>query len=219
MDFAKARANMVDGQLMTGGVLDRDVLRVFGAVPREHFLPPAKRALAYLDMDVPLDVPGRFLVEATPLARLVALAKIGPSDVVLEIGCASGYGTMVLSKLAGSVVGLEADEALAREADATLSALEVSNAAIVTGPFEAGWPSEGPYDAIVVSGAIDSVPPALAQQLKEGGRLVAVIGRGRAAQATEHVKVGGVLAARPAFDGAIPPLPGFTRPETFAFPL
>jgi protein-L-isoaspartate(D-aspartate) O-methyltransferase len=218
MDFAKARINMVDGQLMTGGVIDRRVLQVFGSVPRERFLPPSQRGLAYLDMDVRLAGSGRYLMEATPLARLVHLAAIVPGDVVLEVGCASGYGTMVLSKLGGSVVGLESDPDLASQADRELSALEVSNAAIVVGPLEKGWASEGPYDAILIAGSVEYIPDSFCEQLKEGGRLVAVIGTGRAAQAVLHIKIDGVLSARPAFDVAVPPLPGFQRMHQFAFP-
>ncbi len=125
-----------------------------------------------------------------------------------------------MARLAGSVVALESEPALADAADAALTELGVSNAAVVRGPLEAGWPGEGPYDVIIVSGgAVDVVPDRLIDQLKDGGRLIAVVGRGRAAPAILHTRLAGAVGTRPVFDAALPKLPGFEAETAFVFPV
>jgi protein-L-isoaspartate(D-aspartate) O-methyltransferase len=220
--FAVARAKMVDNQLRTQSVTDYAVLAAMGAVPRERFLPPAGRPLAYIDSDLPLTAPGpggqpRYMMEPAPLARLVQLAEVGTADVVLVVGCGTGYSAAVLARLATSVVALEQDSDLAGHAAETLTDLGVDNVAVVTGSLEAGYPSEAPYDAIFLDGAVEIVPPALFDQLKDGGRLVAVVGYGRAAAATVFTRSGADIGNRVAFDADVQPLPGFKRPKAFVF--
>ncbi len=130
---------------------------------------------------------------------------------------ASGYSAAVLARLAGSVVALESDADLAAQASETLVELGIDNAAVVTGPLDAGYPSEGPYDVIVVGGAVEVVPEALLDQLKDGGRLVAVVGYGRAASATLFTRSGDDIGSRVAFDADVRPLPGFRKPKAFVF--
>ncbi len=221
-DFTTARTKMVDNQLRTQSVTDYDVLAAMSAVPREAFLPPAMRPLAYIDSDLLVsaagsDGPSRYMMEPAPLARLVQLAELAPSDVVLVVGCGTGYSAAVLARLANSVVALEQDAELAARASETLTALEVDTVAVVTGSLEAGYPSEAPYDVIFVDGAVEVVPPALTEQLKDGGRLVAVVGYGRSAAATLFRRSGGDIGSRVAFDADIQPLPGFRRPKAFVF--
>jgi protein-L-isoaspartate(D-aspartate) O-methyltransferase len=219
-DFAAARTKMVDSQLRTESVTDYGILSVMGAVPRELFVPPAQRALAYLDRDVPLDADGgspRYLMEAAPFARLLQLANLGPSDRVLDIGCGSGYSVAVMAQLAGTVVGLESDAGLAKRATATLADLGVTNASVVIGPLEMGHASSGPFDAIIIEGAVEVVPPALFAQLTENGRLVAVVGTGRSAVATIFAHSEGQVGRRAAFDIGVRELPGFRKPPAFVF--
>jgi len=221
-DFAAARTKMVDSQLRTEDVTDHDVLAAMGAVPRENFVPARLKALAYVDDDLPLAEagagrPARSLVRAAPLAKLIQAADVQPSDIVLDVGCATGYSSAVLARLANSVVALEADPALAAEATETLMKLGSDNVAVVTGPLEAGYPSEGPYDVIFVGGAVETVPDALLAQLKESGRLVAVVGLGRAAVATLFTRTDHEIGSRPLFNAFVPPLPGFARPKAFVF--
>lgn len=218
-EFAKARANMVEGQIRTSDVTDPALLTAFGEVPRERFVPRDKLSLSYSDLDVRLsdDMPARFLLGPAPFAKLLQLASIGPLDVVLDVGTGGGYGAAILARVASSVVALEEDEGLARRAETILNELGVSNAVVVRGALGQGHAEEGPYDVIVLEGAVDDVPTALLRQLKDGGRLVALVGRGRTAKATLFVRTGEEFGRRVAFDAAAPPLPGFQQAPRFEF--
>ena len=119
----------------------------------------------------------RRLLKPMVLAKLIQAAEVGENDHVLDVGCATGYSSAVLARLARAVVALEEDAALARQAAENLQASGASNVRVVTGPLPQGWPAEAPYDVIFVNGAIEIEPQALARQMREGGRLVAVKGR------------------------------------------
>jgi protein-L-isoaspartate(D-aspartate) O-methyltransferase len=221
-DFAVSRAKMVDCQLRTEDVTDYAVLAAMGEIPREIFVSPRMRTLAYIDEDILLkesagSLLSRYLMEPSPFARLVQLGEVEPSDIVLDVGCVTGYSTAVLARLANSVVAIEMDAELAALASEKLADLGVANAAVVTGPLEEGFPSEGPYDVIFLGGAVEFVPEALLAQLKEGGRLVAVVGYRRAAAATLFRRTGGEIGSRAVFNAHLRPLPGFARPKSFVF--
>lgn len=226
-DFAKARLNMVESQVRPNGVTDRRILEAMFAVPREVFVPEAERSLAYMDGDIPLAPaqqggPRRGIMAPMPLARLIQLADIQPGELVLDVGCTTGYSTAILARLAESVVGLECDARLADTATNTLVELGVDNAAVVTGPLQDGYASEGPFDAIVLGGAVQQVPDALLAQLKEGGRLVAIVsGEGRtppgSGRAFVFSRIRSEISRRPAFDAGAPLLPGFARTPEFVF--
>lgn len=170
MDFEAARAKMVDNQIRTTDVTSHSVLTAFLTVPREDFVPEKAKMLAYIDNDVEISAaapgkPARFLMEASPLAKLLQLAAIGKDDFVLEVGCGTGYTSALLSIIAGSVIALECDEALAAEAKAKLSGY--GKVEVVTGPLEKGYAAGAPYDLIFVNGAVEEVPAALLGQLRD----------------------------------------------------
>jgi protein-L-isoaspartate(D-aspartate) O-methyltransferase len=220
IDFAAARRMMVDGQVRTADVTDRRLLAAMLETPRERFFPEDKASLAYLDLDAAVSEPGRtarHLIKPMVLAKLIQAAEIEEGDRVLDLGCASGYSTALLARLAAQAIGLEQDEQLVRQAGAALAELRIGNAKVVAGPLTRGWPSEGPYDAIVLQGATETAPAALLDQLKEGGRLVCVLGRGAGAKAMLYRRIEGELSGRPVFDAAAPLLPGFAKPPAFVF--
>lgn len=220
-DFQELRIKMVDNQIRTTDVTDLAVLDAFLDVPREAFVPAHRQELAYIDGDILLesdaDSSPRYLMEPSPFAKLVQLANVGAHDVVLDIGCGSGYSAAILSQLAGSVIALESDSTLAGAATARLSELGYDNVVIVSAPLAAGYPSEAPYDVIIFEGAVDFVPDAIIAQLKEGGRLVVVEGHGNAGDAKLYMKENGVASGRTVFNLAVKPLPGFARIPQFEF--
>ena len=218
-DYADARRKMVDCQLRTNDVTDHELLKAMGTVPRESFVPASRAALAYIDDDLPVESSDgrRFLMRPATFGKLVQLAEIGPDDVVLLIGGASGYEAAVLARLAGSVVMLECDADLARAAADRLARLQADSAAVVVGPLEKGWPAEAPYDAIIVAGATETSAAGLTDQLRDGGRLAVVEGLGGAATARLYVRSGTAAGGRFAFNAAAKPLPGFEPAPTFVF--
>lgn len=217
MDFAAARLKMVDNQIRTTDVTEHAILRAFLTVPREAFVPDARRVLAYIDEDVPLGG-GRYIMEPSPFGKLLQLADIRSSDVVLDVGCGTGYSAAILSHLAGSVVALESDAGLAAKASETLAGLDILSVAVVEGPLEKGYPSEAPFDVIIFEGAVEVLPDTFLDQLKPGGRLVVVEGIGNAALAKLYVKDhDGIVSDRVAFNCAVKPLPGFRKEAAFVF--
>ncbi len=158
-DFAAARRNMVDGQIRTADVTDLRLLWAFQDTPRERFVPPQSTALAYVDFDLPV-APRRGLIKPRLLAKMLQIADIAPTDRVLDVGTATGYGAAVLARVAAQVVALEEDAELAGAARGALSG--VTNVQVVSGALAAGWAAESPYDVIVVEGATEVVPETLA---------------------------------------------------------
>jgi protein-L-isoaspartate(D-aspartate) O-methyltransferase len=215
VDFRAQRIKMVDGQLRTTDVTGHALLQAFLDVPRELFVPASRQELAYLDGDIVI-APGRFLGEASPIAKLMALAGISSADIVLNIGAGTGYDAAILSKLCAKVVALECDAALAAQAEDNLRAIGVSNAVVTIGALEAGASKQGPYDVIFVSGSVAETPAVLLEQLKEGGRLVAVEGSERLGAARLYVRNGHEMSGRFGFNAALKPLPGFAQAPVFA---
>src|SRR6476659_486719 len=217
-DFAAARRMMVDGQVRTADVTDLRLLAAMLELPRERFFPDDETSLAYLDLDAPVSAPGqpvRRQLKPMVLAKLIQAAGIAATDHVLDVGCASGYSTALLTHLAGSVVGLEEDAALARQAADAMSSASLSTAKIVAGPLARGCASEGPYDVILLQGSAEVVPPALFDQLKNGGRLICVLGRGPQGKAMFYRRAEVDISGRPVFDAAAAALPGFAKPPEF----
>jgi protein-L-isoaspartate(D-aspartate) O-methyltransferase len=215
-DFSELRVKMVDGQVRTTDVTDPAIIDAMLAIARETFVDEGRRALAYIDEDIEI-APGRYLMEASPFAKLVQLADIRPGETVLDVGTGTGYSAAVLSRLAGRVVALESDAALAERARAALAGMAADHVAVVTGPLAAGHAEAAPYDVIILEGAVEVMPDALFAELGEGGRLVAVEGQGNAGVARLYLKSGGIVTGRRAFNAAVKPLPGFERIAAFVF--
>ncbi len=215
-DNANARLNMVNNQLLTNKLTDDRITQALLAVPRENFVPKALRGVAYLDEDIDLG-DGRHLMEPMAFARMLQAAAIAPGDVVLDVACAGGYSTTVLAHLAATVVGLETTEEAVAGAEAQLAALNVDNAAVVSGELTDGCSEQGPYDVIFVNGAVEELPEAFAGQLAEEGRIVVVERQGQTSRAVLYLNRDGLLSRRELFDVMIPVLPGFQMAEEFHF--
>ena len=216
MDYAAARRNMVESQLRPNKVTDPALLEALSSVPRELFVPAPLRSVAYVDEDIPLGR-GRFLMEPMILGRLLELAAVRFSDVALVVGAGFGYSAAVLGRIAGRVVALEDDHQLAQQAAQTLQGLGVANVTVVEGALVDGAPRLAPFDVILIDGAVERVPPAISEQLAEGGRLVAVIRAAGIGRATLMTRQAGIVASRVAFDAAVPCLPGFEADPAFVF--
>jgi protein-L-isoaspartate(D-aspartate) O-methyltransferase len=220
-DSRQQRINMVESQVRPSDVTDRRIIRAMLEVPREVFVPAGLDALAYMDEAVTVTAHAdghapRTLLAPRTFAKLVQLAGIEPGERVLDVGCATGYSTAILARLAGSVIAVEADAALAACAAEALRQLGVENAEIVRGPLETGAPAKAPFDAIVLQGAVAEVPQALLDQLGDGGRLVGILADGPFGRAQVWRRTGKAFDARPAFDAGAAPLPGFARKAEFS---
>jgi len=217
-DFAAARRHMVDGQVRTADVTDLRIIAAMQEVPRERFVPPQAAGLAYLDLDLAVGVGasgGRCLLKPMVLAKLIQTADIAPTDRVLDVGCATGYAAAVLARIGAHVVALEQDSGLAATARTALASQP--NVTVESGPLSEGWAKAGPYDVIVLEGATEVAPHALCRQLKDGGRLVCVLGSGPDAKAMLYRRSGDDVGVRPVFDAAAALLPGFAKAPEFAF--
>lgn len=216
-DYATVRHTMVESQLRTNEVSEPRLVEALEAVPREAFVPEPLRGIAYVDEDLEV-APARFLMEPRVLALLLQAANLDPADVVLDVGCLSGYSTALFARLADTVVGLESDADLARRADELMSTLGVDNAAVVTGPLAEGYAKQAPYNVILVGGAVPEVPAALIDQLAEGGRLLTILRpSGAVGHAALMLRRHGQVSTRVLFDAAVPALSGFERKPGFVF--
>lgn len=215
-DFAKQRVTMVDTQVRPSDVTKFDIIDAMLAVPREDYVPAAKRELAYIGGPVEI-APGRALLDGRVIGKMLDAADLEQGDAVLEIGCGLGYTTALLAHMTDAVVAVEEDADLASEAETTLSDHSVDNAAVVTGPLTEGHAKAGPYDAILIFGGVQVVPDALVAQLKDHGRMVAVFMEGANGEVRTGLKADGRMNWRMAFNASAEILPGFARAAAFTF--
>ena len=217
MDYSAARHNMVENQIRVNRVTHQGIINAFGEIPREVFVPDNLATLAYVDEKLMI-TEGRYLLQPMVLARLLQSAKIRPDDVVLEIGCGTGYSTAILASIANTVVAIEEDEGLAKQATNNMVELGVDNAAIMTSPLAEGYKKQHPYNAIVLSGSVAKVPESILAQLIDGGRLVTVvIKHDSLGKGVLMTKFGGSISTEEIFDAWTPILPGFELPPSFSF--
>jgi protein-L-isoaspartate(D-aspartate) O-methyltransferase len=209
-----ARFNMVETQVRTANVTDPRILAAMNAVAREKFVPRAAAALAYADVPVQV-AQGRYLLDPRGFAKLAQLAQIKTEDRVLDVGCATGYSSAVLARLAAEVVALEQDADLVRVASELLANV-VGKVEVVQGALIEGVKDRAPFDVIFVNGSIEQVPEHLFGQLAEGGRLVTVL-KDIQSRAWLFLKENGQVGKRPDFDADVPVLAGFKKAMGFVF--
>jgi protein-L-isoaspartate(D-aspartate) O-methyltransferase len=215
--FLEPRLRMVDSQVRPNRVTDPRILGAMRTLPRERFLPPDLTPLAYIDEDVPLGN-GRVLMEPMATGRLIQLLEPAAGERALVMAAGVGYGAAVLAACGVRVTALEEDERLLALARVALTALAPA-VSIAAGPLAAGWPSEAPYDLILLEGAVTAPPPTVVAQLRqEAGRLVMVLRTpGAPGQAALGEATQAGLQLRPAFDCSTPLIPSLVPPPTFAF--
>jgi protein-L-isoaspartate(D-aspartate) O-methyltransferase len=222
VDFLQQRINMVESQVRPSDVTDRRIIRAMLELPREDFVPEGMRAMAYMDEAVEVaprhdGVAARYLLPPRTLAKLFQLAEIDASARVLDVGPATGYSTALLAKLGARVVALEVDDALCATMKENLRRLGLANASVMHGPLPTGAAGEGPFDAILLNGAVEAVDTGLLDQLKDGCRMVGIQTSGSFGRANVWRRSSGSFDIRPGFDVTAPPIPGFARPAGFVF--
>lgn len=214
-DFATRRMTMVDTQVRPSDVTKFPIIESMLAIPREVYVPADRREAAYVGENTRL-APGRVVLDARTLAKMLDALDLQPDDLVLDLGAGLGYSAAVIARMTGTVVALEEDEAMAAEAQRLLSEQGVDNAVVVTGALVAGAAKHGPYDAITLQGGVEQVPQALIDQLKEGGRIAAIFMQGGLGTVRIGTRAGNTVDWRFAFNATAPVLPGFARAGAFA---
>jgi protein-L-isoaspartate(D-aspartate) O-methyltransferase len=166
---------MVNGQLRSRGIRDQRVLEAMAEIPRERFVGPTHQHEAYADHPVPIAA-GQTISQPYVVALMTQELDVRSHHRVLDVGAGSGYQTAILARLAGEVFAIERIAELTRSASAVLATLGVDNVTLTTGDGTLGWPEHAPYDRILCGAAAPEVPPAWADQLAEGGRIVTPVG-------------------------------------------
>ena len=217
MEFKLARKNMVDCQLKPNKIKDNEVINAFLNVPREMFVKKNHIKHAYLDDNLSLGN-GRFLLNPAILSRLIQALELKKNETILNIASGSGYGVVILSYLAGTVLGIENDKNLLEKSLELLLNLDVNNAAIIKGDIKEGFVKQAPYDAILIEGAVEEVPEIILTQLSDKGRLVTVqsneSGYGKAILIE---KFNNNFITNILFDAYVPILSGFRSNKTNSF--
>lgn len=215
-DYAARRTMMVDTQIRPSDVTKFPIIDTFLSVPRELFVPAAQREAAYMGENIAI-APGRVVLEPRTLAKILDALDVQPHELVLDIGTGLGYSAAVLSRLGEVVVAVEEDDTFAAEAETALSEFGADNVILVHAPLTEGAPKHGPYDAIVVQGGVETIPPAVLDQLKEGGRIAAVFMEGALGVCRIGYMVDGTVSWRFAFNAGAPVLQGYASASDFVF--
>jgi protein-L-isoaspartate(D-aspartate) O-methyltransferase len=219
MDLNQARFNMIEQQIRPWEVLDPNVLALLSTVRREDFAPLAHKALAFVDMEIPLgSAPNQVMLAPRVQARMLQDLAVRATDKVLDIGTGSGFMAALLGHQAASVLSLEVDPALAAQAQTNLQKAGVTNVTVRQADGSQGAAADGPFDAILLSGSVAEVPAVLLQQLSIGGRLVAIVGDEPMMRTTLITRSGqNSWSTTEPWDCNAPRLSGFAEPSRFKF--
>jgi len=227
MDIEHARFNMIEQQIRPWDVIDVEVLSLLAVVRREDFLPPASRSMAFVDTEVVLPTstgPAQSMLAPKVEARLLQELGVGKHEQVLEVGAGSGFMAALLGHRAQQVLSLEIDAALSAFASANLRRAGSANVTVRRADGSKGCAADGPFDVIVLSGSVAQVPQVLFDQLKPGGRLVAIVGQLPIMQAVLYTRSAAAgagdrsaISSVELFDTVAPRLTGFDEPSRFHF--
>lgn len=217
MNTEQARFNMIEQQIRPWDVLDASVLSLLAVVKREDFVPAAYRSMAFFDTEVPLPN-GQCMLAPKIEARLLQELEVRKHERVLEIGAGSGHMAALLAHKARQVVTLEIDPTLAKLASENLKRASVTNVSVMEGDGSKRLPTAGPFDVILLSGSVASIPQGLLNELKVGGRLAAIVGQEPVMNAVLVTRVGeNEFKSVNLFDTVAQRLKGFDEPSRFHF--
>ncbi|MEM7061288.1 MAG: protein-L-isoaspartate O-methyltransferase [Pseudomonadota bacterium] len=215
-DFVAARQSMVDCQVRPSDVTQYAIIDALLWAPRERFVPRSQREVAYADAEIRISS-DRSLMAPRTFAKMLEAAQIGPDDLVLDLAPGLGYSSAVISRLAAAVVAIEPDEAHVTDATEIMQDLDLDNVLVSHGTPAEGDSSHGPYDVIFINGGVEHIPETLEAQLKEGGRLVALVQEGTCGQCRVRIRANGIFSERRYFDATAGVLSGFESEKAFAF--
>ncbi|MFY0690719.1 MAG: protein-L-isoaspartate O-methyltransferase [Paracoccaceae bacterium] len=215
-DFAASRTMMVDTQVRPSDVTKFPIIDAMLSVKREAFVPPAKREVAYMGENLDLG-DGREMLEPRTLAKMLDALDLQRDEMVLVIGSGLGYSSAVLARMVEAVVAVEEAAEMARESESILGEQGADNVAVIEAPLAQGDAKHGPYDVIVIEGAVEHVPDSIVAQLKEGGRIAALFAEGALGECRVGYKHNGNVTWRMEFNAGAPVLPGFEAPRAFTF--
>lgn len=215
IDFATRRRMMVDTQVRPSDVTRYPVIDAMLSVPREIFVPDNQAEAAYAESLLPI-APGRAMLEPRTLAKMLDLLDIRGDELVLDIGCGLGYSAALMSRMAEAVVAVETDDMLASEAQSALAQVGADNVAVHEGPLAAGAAELGPFDVIILQGGVETLPDALLDQLKDGGRIACLFVEGALGAVKLGIKRQDRVFWRFEFNANAPVLPGFAAQPAFA---
>lgn len=213
-DFAMRRTMMVDTQVRPSDVTKFPIIDAMLSVAREDFVPTAQREAAYMGGNLPLGG-ARVILEPRTLAKMLDALDIQNDELVLDIGCGFGYSCAVIAHMAEAVVAVEDDEAMSAEAQEALSVSGMDNVILHSAPLAEGAAQHGPYDVILVQGGIETMPLALIEQLKEGGRFASLFMSGALGEVRIGHKIDGRMNWRRSFNAGAPVLDGFAKHNAF----
>ena len=214
-DFAFRRKMMVDTQVRPSDVTKFPIIDAMLRIPREEFVPDAMVEAAYVGENLTLQ-DQRVLLEPRTLAKMIDALAITSDDLVLDIGCGTGYSAAVLNRLAQAVVAIEEDETLHAAAEAALATTGAETVVLHHAPLVGGAPTHAPYDVIMLQGGIETFPEALVGQLRPGGRAAALFMEGALGVARLGIRTGDHMIWRDIFNAAAPVLPGFEKAQAFS---
>lgn len=214
-DFELSRTMMVDTQVRPSDVTKFPIIDAMLSVRRESFVPDALRSVAYAGENLDMGE-GRVLLEPRTLAKTLDALEFQGDEMVLDIAAGLGYSSAVIARMAGTVIAVEDDAARVRDAEAALADHGVENVVVIEAALHEGAAKHGPYDVIVLQGAVEVVPQQIVDQLKDGGRIAAIFAEGGLGVVRIGYKLDGAMSWRMSFNAAAPVLPGFGAPEAFS---
>ncbi|MGR3270152.1 protein-L-isoaspartate O-methyltransferase [Thalassococcus profundi] len=214
-DYAKRRRMMVDTQVRPADVTKFPIIDAMLTVPREAFVPRDRMEAAYMSENIAIGG-NRVILEPRTFAKMLDALALGNDDLVLDLGAGLGYSSAVIAHIAEAVVAVEDDEARLSEAESLLAEHHADNVILHGGALSEGAPEHGPYDAILIEGAVEEVPEAIIGQLKEGGRMACLFMEGTLGVVRIGYKLDGGMSWRFSFNASAPVIPGFEKARAFA---